>query len=933
MLAGLIARARSLWSGARSGTRLQSEMDDEFAHHIFLRARDLERTGLAPDEALRRARLEFGNAERFKDEGRAARGLVPVDRVYVSWLDFKLGFRMLGRYPGITIVGGLAMAFAIWAGAGTFEIVRQILRPRLPLAEGHRVVGILLWDARRNGEEPRLLHDFVQWRTSLKSVTDVGAFRTLERNLIAGGGVAEPVEVAEISASAFRVARIPALLGRTLVDADEHPAAPAVAVIGWDVWQRQFDGDSGVVGRAVRIGPTPTTIVGVMPASFKFPVAQNLWMPLRLDPLQHKRREGPTLVVFGRLADGATMADARAELATLGQRAAAEFKDTHEHLRPRVLPYAQSIVEVDGIERLMIQSANLPVLLLLLLVCANVALLMFARAATRESEIVVRSALGASRARIVTQLFAEALVLGGFAAALGLGAASGGIRWAFSVVQGLLNGSPLPFWFHAGLSPATIAYAVVLTLLAAVVAGVLPALKVTHGLGARLKAVTAGGGGLKFGGVWTAVIVAQIAVTVAFPVVTLAVRADAMKLREIKLGLPEREYLTARLEMDESTRSGGKMDSARAAMLVRFQRANVELQRRLAADPSVAGIAFADRLPRMYHPHRLIDVDSGGAAPLHPDYPAYRVSSASVGPGFFEALETPILSGRDFTPADHESGQAPQAAREGETLPPGARGGAVIVNESFVKRVLGGRNPIGRRLQYRMFEEWDVRRLGPKDQAPWYEIVGVVRDLGMAAQPSSGGDPKVAGIYHPVPFGAAYPGNVAVHVKGLDAAAFVPRLRAHATAVDPTLRLYELRRLSETSDAELNFLSFWFRLLVIVSGMALVLSLAGIYAVMSFTVARRTREIGIRVALGATPRTVALATFRRPLIQVSLGVLTGAVLLGALLAVAQGSMLTVKSLAMLIGYSLAMFAICLLACIVPTRRALKVQPTEALRYE
>ena len=941
MVPGLIARVRSLLAGARSGTTLQAEMDDEFAHHIWLRTRDLERTGLAPAEALRRARLEFGNPERFKDEGRAARGLRPFDRIHVSWLDFKLGFRMLARYPGLTLVGGLAMAFAIWTGAGTFEIVKQILSPTLPLDEGHRVVGLRLWDVQRNREEPRALHDFAAWRESLESVEDLGAFRTLERNLITSRETGEPVEVAEISASAFRVARVRPLLGRALVEADEQPGAPAVAVVGHDVWRKRFEGDPNIVGRTVRLGAMPTTIVGVMPEGFAFPVAQSLWAPLRLSPLDHQRRQGPELRVFGRLADGASLADARAELETVGRRATAEFRDTHEHLRPQVMPYAQSIVDVQGMERVATMSANLPVLLLLVLVCANVALLMFARAATRESEIVVRTALGASRARIVTQLFAEALVLGGLAAAVGLAAASGGIRWAMTVMEGtFLNGGKLPFWFRPGLSTTTLVYAILLTVLAAVIAGVVPALKVTRGLQARLKEVGAGGSGLKFGGLWTAVIVAQIAVTVAFPVVTWAVRQDAMQIRAMQLGFPEREYLSLRIEMDREASvdaarwrdAHAGADSARAAFLERYRQSYVELERRLAADPAVAGIAFADRLPRMYHPHRLVDLDEGGEAPLHPQWPAHRVSSAQVGPGFFRALQTRIVSGRDFTPAEHAEGRGPVAGEEGKEVPRGARGGPVIVNEAFVQRHLGGRNPIGRRVRYRMLEEWSVRRLGEPD-VPWYEIVGVVPNLGTVAQPSADGDPKVAAVYHPVPAGAAYPGTIAVHVRGSDAAAFIPKLRAYATAADPTLRLYDVRRLSETSDAELYFLSFWFRLLVFVTLIALTLSLAGIYAVMSFTVARRTREIGIRIALGATPRRVALATFRRPLTQVALGILTGAVALGGLLTMASGRLLSAKAFAILAGYSLVMLAICLLACIIPTRRALRVQPTEALRYE
>jgi hypothetical protein len=297
--------------------------------------------------------------------------------------------------------------------------------------------------------------------------------------------------------------------------------------------------------------------------------------------------------------------------------------------------------------------------------------------------------LGASRGRIVAQLFAEALVLGGVAAAVGLAAAGFGLRWVMGVVEGeFLSGNPLPFWFTDRLSTTTLLYTALLTVLGAVIAGVVPGLKVTRALGARLKQASAGGGGLKFGGVWTAVIVAQIAVTVAFPVVTLDVRRNAVDIRKTDIGVPAQEYLTLRLEMDRETSTGADADTSRAAFVARYRAAYQELARRVEGEPSVTGVAFAERLPRTYHPHRLVDVDDGGAAPLRPEWPAYRVSSAGVGPGFFDVFAAPVIAGRPFSAADH-------AADYGVPGADGARGGVVIVNQSFVQRVLGGRNPIG----------------------------------------------------------------------------------------------------------------------------------------------------------------------------------------------------------------------------------------------
>ncbi len=723
--------------------------------------------------------------------------------------------------------------------------------------------------------------------------------------------------MAEISASAFQVAGVSPLLGRPLLAADEGAGAAPVIVLGFELWQSRFGGDSGIVGRAVRLSGGQSTVVGVMPEGFAFPVNHGAWTPLSLNVTGAERRQGPGIQLFGRLAPGVSLEEAQAELTALGQRAAADFPDTHEHLRPEVLPYAKSIFNLSGIESMAVMSLNLPVIMLLLLVCANVALLMFARAATRETEIVVRSALGASRGRIVMQLFAEALVLGGVAAIVGLAAAGFGLRWLMSLIEmEALEGGRLPFWFHDSVSPTTVLYVGVLTVLVAVVAGVFPALRVTRGIGTRLRAAGAGGGGMKFSGVWTAVIISQVAVTVAFPAIAFVARQEATAIESLEIGIPEEEFLSVRLEMDRQPLPGAPADSSEAVFQERFGESYREVQHRLTSNPAVTGVTFADRLPRMYHPHRIIEVDEGGAAPRNPAWPnGYRVSSVNVGVNFFDVLQAPILAGRNFHSAD---------------LAEGANG--VIVNESFVTLVMGGRNPIGRRLRYVHFEEWDEPRPEGEAPAPWYEIVGVVQDLAMHPGGVMEQDPKIAGFYHAAAPGTVYPAQLAIHVRG-DVSAFVPQLRGVVTAADPTLRLYDPMRLDTVIEAELEFLDFWFRLLVGVSVVALTLSLAGIYAVMSFTVARRTREIGIRVALGAKPRRVIAAIFRRPLVQVSLGVLAGMGLIVVLMLGTSGGTISAVQAVAVVSYSVLMFGVCLLACIVPTRRALRVEPTEALRAE
>ena len=914
MIAGLIARVRSLWTGARRPDEIDADMQEEFRLHQEMRTDDLIRSGLTPEAARRQARVEFGSPDKYQDAGRESRGLHRIHALRVSWLDFKLGFRMLAKYPGITVIGGLAMAFAIWMGAATFEVVTQILDPKVPLPAGDRIVALRNWDIATNRAHQRAVHDFIEWREQLRSVQDIGAFRDVQRNLVTSDGAGGPVAVAEISAAGFRVARTPALLGRPIVTGDESADAPPVLVLGYQVWRLRFDSDSTIIGKPVRLGHVVHTVVGVMPEGFAFPVAHNLWVPLRIDALAHPRGQGPAIGVFGRLAPGASLAEARAELATLGTRMASEFPETHAQLRPHVMAYTKSVIDLPGVAQAAVVSANLPLVMLLVLICGNVALLMFARAAARESEIVVRSALGASRSRIVMQLFAEALVLGAVAAVIGLAAAEYGVGWVFHVVAAeMRDGLALPFWFQPRLSAPTVLYAALLTLLAAAIAGVMPALKLTRSMGTRLKESSAGAGGLRFGGVWTVVIIVQVALTVAFPVVAALVRRDSVQVEHADVGVPAHEYLTVRVEMDREPPPGAPRDTTLAGFRARFAKTHEELKRVLESDPAVVAVTYADRLPGMYHPYRLVELDDGGAAPLNPQWPAYRVSQIHVDPEYFGIVEAPILNGRGF-----HSGDIGDSAR------------VTVVNESFVRLVLGGRNPIGRQLRYVHFEEWSSD--SEREPGPWFEIVGVVPDMGTLVGTSTTGDPKVAGIYHPVAPGAVRPAYLAVHVRGnpMDAA---PSVRAAAMQVDPGLRLYELRVLDDVNAGELEFLAFWFRIAVMVSIVALTLSLAGIYAVMAFTVSRRTREIGIRVALGAERWRILVAIFRRPAIQVATGIVAGTALTFVLSFGIEGGELSAKFVAMMLAYSTVMMGVCMLACIVPTRRALSIEPTEALKAE
>jgi predicted permease len=804
----------------------------------------------------------------------------------MSWLDIKLGLRMLLRYPGLTIVGGLAMAFAIATGASVFEFLNQMAGPRLPLQEGDRIVGVQLWQVASQSVDKKASFDFAVWRREVISLESVAAFRTVERNLLTADGRIEPVRLAEITASGFKVARVATLLGRPLVDADEHAGAPPVVVIGYEIWQSRFGGDRAVVGQTVRLGSEAAAVVGVMPQGFSFPVSHDAWVPFRLNFGEFNAGQGPEINVFGRLASGAGIEEAQAELTAIGTRLSAGFPDTHEHLRPEVLPYAASITGVRQGEAAVLLAINVVLIMLLVLVSGNVALLMFARAATRESEIVVRTALGAGRGRIIAQLFAEALVLAAVAAPAGLGAAGYLLRWWLQVAQVNAAGR-LPFWFTNRLSSSAVLYALVLAFIAAIVSGVVPALKMTgRSIESRLRQTAAGAAGLRFGGVWTAVIVIQVAVTVAFPATVFFVRRAVVEAQTFDVGFRVAEFLSARLELDRERTDVGSVYE--------------ELERRLVNEAGVAGVTFTSRLPGTVHSQRWVEVNAVDGADLSASDRRHRVNTVSVALNYFDVLGAPVLSGRAFRSTDLASDAGP-----------------VIVNQSFVRQILQDRSAIGRRVRYL-----------ENAQGTWLEIVGVVPDLGTMHDNIY----DLAAVYRPAAPATISPSHIALHVYG-EPGTFTPRLRAVAAAIDPTFRVHDIVPLNSVGAEISNEFDFLWRLLAIMSSLAIVLSLAGIYAAVSFTVSRRRREIGVRVALGARPRSIVTTILRRPLAQVGAGIVAGAALVIALTEVTNQNGLSLMGSLLVLMYAAFMMGVCMLACVVPIARALRIDPNEVLRAD
>jgi putative ABC transport system permease protein len=743
-----------------------------------------------------------------------------------------------------------------------------------------------------------VLHDFAIWRRSLKTVTELGAARVSERNVVTGEGRVESLSLAEITASAFPLTRVPPLLGRPLQQADEREGAEPVVVLGYDVWHRQFLHDPAIIGRVVTVGRTARTVVGVMPPRFGFPRNQEMWTPL---PVQDAApRTGPAVQVFGRLADGASWQDAAAELDVVSTRLAADQPTTHAQLRTRVRAFAGRTPGQPL--RLEDMAVHAIVLLLLGAVCANVATLIFARTAMREPEIVVRHALGASRARVIAQIVTEGLVLALAAAMLGLLVAQTAVRYVW-IRASQVMGDGLPFWVDLTLEPAAIAYALLLALVAAALISLLPALKATGVSVQRgLQGITSTGGTMKFGSIWSFIIGAQVAFSLLFVPAAVGVFTYSLNDQSRWAAFPAEHYLTFNLRMDNEALAGESGVPDDAQIGVRRARAYEELASRLREEAGVTHVTIADRLLGKAPDWVALEMEQDGASPvrLHGNYEGGFAMTA-VGAGYLEAFDVGIVAGRGLRATDA-----------------GAPNRPVVVNEAFMRKA--GRNPVGARVR-------TIQRGAEREVGPWCEIVGVVASLEM--DPAGGDDGEETRRIYPVASAAEIdPVVVVVRVAG-EAAPLAPRVAALARQIDAGLQLRDIATLEEIVGQQqapkiMGAVVFGSVLLV-----SVVFSAAGLYALMAVAVARRTREIGIRMALGASSRRVLGSVFARAARQIGGGIIAGNSLI--LLLAWRTDSLTEELLVMSVITSVLMAAVGVLACAGPARRALRVQPTEALR--
>jgi putative ABC transport system permease protein len=872
---------------------VERELEEEFAFHLEMETRNNLRAGMTPEAARRRAVLTFGGRERFGEEVRDARWFAPVIGLT---LDVKLALRMLAKHPALSVTGALGMAVGVAIATGFFSFM-AFYYSAPPLDEGDRIVGLDYLDMRKDDCFCTTLFDLDTWRGSQSSIRQLSAFRDSHRYLRVPGGATGDVRVAEMTASGFDVARVPPLLGRPLLESDEARGAPAVLVIGHEEWRRNFGADRGIVGREVRLDGTPYTVVGVMPEGFRFPHNHGYWSALRSDPALHGPGQGPRVTIFGRLAPGGTGAAAEAELRSVSPRLAREFPATYATLRPIVRPYARVLLDVHQYPAWIVWTMQLFAALVLAAVAVTVASLVYARTASRQAEIAVRTALGASRRRIVSQLFAEALALSSLAAVTGLLIASAAFRQIVAMSPG-----NLPYWIEPGLPASTVAYAVGLAVLAAFIVGIVPALAAT---GQRLQSTLrqmGGATGMQLGSTWTALIVVQVAVAVAVLPPVIAIAWNSYRESRAEPTFPVEEMLALRLERDEAPAREALAAPSVEQAGESFAEAQAGLIRRIAAEPGVLGVTYASAPPRSGQGVR-IEVEGGVTTT---DAARVVALSSGVAPNYFDVFGARVLAGRPFGPGDA----------------PG--GAAAVVSRSFVRRFLGGGDALGRRVRGTAIAAGDSVQPGP-----WLEIVGVVDDL---YDESGAPELQRPALYLPAALGAA-PVNVAIRTRGMEPDALVPRLWDIAGEVAPGRTMTvagpdELRG----GDAR-RAVRFSVILVGLVALSVLLLSSVGISAMMSFAVTRRYREIGIRSALGASRRQVLRTIFSRAALQLALGLAVGAALTALLDRLSGGELMSGQRHVLVPMVAALVIAAGLLATAGPARRALRVHPMEALRQQ
>ncbi|HEV2861401.1 MAG TPA: ABC transporter permease [Pyrinomonadaceae bacterium] len=801
------------------------------------------------------------------------------------WQDLRYGARKLRKSPGFSLVAVMTLALGIGANTAIFSVVNAVLLRPLPFDRPEQLISVFGTNARRSSfSRPHSYLNFSDLRAQNQTLEGMAAY-TGATAALSGDGAPEQLSGVVASGDIFRVLKARPLMGRLLAPEDEKPGGSAVTVISHGLWQRRFGGDRGIVGRVIKLDGREREVVGVTPADFSFEFvtdATDFWMPIDPTAPGYQSRGAIFLDSIGRLKQGVTVEQARADLDIVASRLAEQYQDSNAGIGVRLAAAQEELVGDVRPTLLVLLGA---VGFVLLIACANVANLLLARSAGRHREIAVRRALGAWRARIVRQLLTESVLLAMAGGLLGLLFALWGVRLLSAFVP-----ENVPRFNETSIDLRVLGFTLAASLLTGLLFGLAPALQSSRvDLNEALKEGGRGGtegrGRRRFRSL---LIVVEVALSLVLLVGAGLLIKSFVKLRNTDPGFDASNTLTAslspaavRYDTDEKVND--------------FYRLLVE---RVRALPGVESVGGVNPLP-LSDNNLSFSFSVVGQAPLPPGQ-GQSASARFVTPDYFRAQGVPLRAGRVFTEADKKGAPA-----------------VLVVNEAFARRYLPGVDPLGQRLRL------GVNRIEG-------EVVGVVGDI----RGSRLATPAAPEYY--VPASLVNFGDMTLVIRtSADPASLTPSLRQIVSEMDKELPLYDVRTMEALVARSVARQRFSMTLVGVFAALAMLLSAVGIFSVMSFLVAQRTHEIGIRMALGAQRRDILSMVVRQGVVLTVVGVAVGLAAAFALTRLMSGLLYEVSATDPVVygGITVLLAGVALLACYVPARRATKVDPLVALRYE
>jgi putative ABC transport system permease protein len=798
--------------------------------------------------------------------------------------DVRYGMRSLLKSPGLTIVATLALTLGIGLTTTMFSIVYGALMKGLPYPDGDRILVLQRQNPARGIRQTAVpIQDYYDFKSQQRSFKDLAAL-TSGTIYVSGDEKAERFDGSWITANTFDIVGVRPVLGRNFRAGEDTPQGEKVAILAYSTWRERYSGDANIIGKHIRVNGVAYSIVGVMPEGFAFPNNDKIWVPMQTDPLASKRGEGQFLQVIGKLKPGVSIDQANVDVATIAKRLAAEYKDSNDGFTASALSFTDNYIGKEPRQLLLTMLGA--VFFVLLIACANVANLLLDRAAHRTKEVGVRTALGASRTAVIRQFLAESLVLSLIATAFGIVVAHFGIM----MFNRAITVTNVPFFIDIRLHPQVLLFTILVAFLTTLISGAIPAIQSSRAdINEILKDDSRGASSFRIGKISKILVVFEIALSCGLLVAAGLMIKSVTKIRTMDPGYVTENVFTARIGFP----------SAYTDTLAEWRFFDQVLER-VATLPSVQSAALSSGLPAARQGFGGNNFSVEGQTYLKDkDYP--NAQSVSVSPNFFSVMKTPVVKGRAFSEGDR----------------PGALP-VVIVNKAFVKKYFASVDPVGRR----------IRLGGAKSTAQWLTIVGVVGDMFTGDQ----NDPFRPAMFQPL----AQARQSFVYVTARTAGpplAITDGVRAAVIALNPDIPLYWVQPFTDAVAQSLWFIRVFGTMFMIFGFVALFLASVGLYAVMSFSVSRRTREVGIRMALGAQGRDVVGMIFGQGLWQLGIGMAVGLTFALGISQLLKIVLFQVQPRDPVIfgGVAAVLTLVGLVACFVPAKRATLVDPLVALR--